>query len=237
MALGTSNISTTSVSTELGLAPPERQVSELCKESTMQKFSFYAPGFLSVDASKNTVWTAPTDKYKEGDFRKYNHTAATPSGPNDFTVNWGPGGTIANFTMVSFCQNINVWEYAVPGDYITHKYYLSSANRDSETSSIANDSSALLFNTITPLSGHTRTTNKQADNLQIHFSSFPTSGLSTPNDTVYAESYISDLSGNRKINLGDVRSDGYTTITAHEYQTPYVDAIVNIIPVPKFLSC
>jgi len=50
-----------------------------------------------------------------------------------------------------------------------------------------------------------------------------TTGLSTPDDFVYMDTFFSNVSGTRLLNLGSV-SGGYTTITTHELQTPWVDS-------------
>jgi hypothetical protein len=59
-----------------------------------------------------------------------------------------------------------------------------------------------------------------------------TAGLSTPNDIIYLDTYFSDISGNRLVNLGSV-SGGYTDITTHERQDPEIYTTGNISSPPS----
>lgn len=221
MPLGTTNITVSDVKTELGNS--SNDVSVLCSDTNISKWSFYAPGNLSVDSNKNAVWTAGANKL--GDFRSYNHSVSEPSGGINQSVPWGPSTTPIDIIYVSFPQQMNIKEFAVYGDYITSKFYTSTADRDSETNAISGTTQIdpIVYNTITPLAGHTRDTTQQAQNPQQHTVTINPSGFSNT-DYVYGETYISDISGNRKINMGSIRSDGYFTFTFNKRQAPTLGA-------------
>jgi len=59
-----------------------------------------------------------------------------------------------------------------------------------------------------------------------------TAGLSTPNDIIYMDTFFSNISGTRLVNLGSV-SGGYTDITTHERQDPEIYATGNISSPPS----
>jgi hypothetical protein len=231
MSLGNSNISLSAIKTETGLSG--NKGSELVGAAGLNKYSFYAPGSLSVDGNKDVVITPPSANLKAGDFRSYNNASLTPSAQANYTQNWGPGGSTVNFTQSWFPQAKNIKEFADPGDYVTAKYYLSADDRTNEAGVIHSQIFAITFNGITPLAGHTRQTTYRANSTQtFNVTGFPTGGLSTPDCLVYCETYISDISGNRKINLG-ARANNYTTITFHQSQEPYVHGVGNIPSPPS----
>ena len=97
MALGSTNISTGAVNTELGSPyTTPRLIKNLCTYTSMNPFSFGTPGYWDIGATgdkfifwqlpRGTGYTDPrgtyngTDKesYHLGDFRYYNHSAITP---------------------------------------------------------------------------------------------------------------------------------------------------------------
>ena len=230
MSLPTTNVTISAIKTETGLT--SNNVSGLVGASGLNKFSFYAPGSLSVDVNKNTVLTPPSSGYKQGDFRQYNHTTA----PSVFSIDhdWGPGGTTFDVVHPWTPNQMNIWEYAIPGDYVTIKYYLSDSDRLAEINLLKTSDEALTFGTITPLTGHTRSTTKRIVSTQLpEVLGVPTGTLTKPNDIIYAEHYISDLANNRKINIGATRSSGFSTVLTHERSLPFISRIDNIIPVPS----
>jgi hypothetical protein len=209
----------------LGSSGTNNQLSVVCKTAGQNAFSLYGTGTLGVDGSKNPVWTAPSSNYRLGDFRGYNHTASTPSASNNFTHNWGPGGASTDISIATLPQNFNLFYCDSGATRIYYKAYLSTSNRTSEVSPWDTQLSTVLTSSITPPSGHTRaarTTKPQHPHVQT-FNSFVTTGLSTPNDYIYLDTFFATVGGSRAVNLGTL-SGGYTTITMHEQQQPYITA-------------
>ena len=233
MALAANNITTRGVNIELGspLGVNDLTVKALCEYASQNPLSFYGPWGLSVNANKDPIISYGTNNHKLGDFRSYNHSAASTAA-NDFTQNWGPGGTEFDLTIVTLAGEINLDAIDSNAVYITYAAYLSSANRIAETSRHDRDINSVLFtDPYTPLTGHTRNQTKRIHALHIDtFVGMSNAGLSTPNDIIYLDTYFSDASGNRLVNLGTV-SGGYTDITTHERQDPEIFAS-GIIPSP-----
>lgn len=236
MSLPAININTTNVGAEIGSS--SHIVSVLVKNPSLNKWSFYAPGFLSVDANKNVVLTPPTTAYKLGDFRYYDHDANHPIPYNQGTGthNWTTGSNPISFNEVWVPYQFNVKEVSGYDNYFTVKYYDTSANRAAETSVRHTQTFSISYNGITPLSGHTRDTSSQIDSAQPYIiTGFNTAGLGS---TCYSETYISDDAGNRAVNLGN-RADGYSTIsfTSVVNATPYITwASQDITPRPSGYS-
>jgi len=227
MALGNNNITTSLVNTELS-SPYTNDilVKNLCAHANAGNIaSFLGPGTLAVDASKNVYWVAPVSDYKLGDFRGYNASATAPSASNNFTQNWGPGGSSVNMSLTSLPQSMNLFFIDSGATRIYYKAYLLSGTpgRAAETSLYDSQLSTVLTSAVTPLAGHTRTqtTKPQHPHIQV-FSNFDTSGLDTPNDYVYMDTFFADTGGNRVVNFGNAIANGYTTITMHEYQNPQI---------------
>lgn len=228
MTLAANNITPRLANAEMGnpfgVTPNNLAVHDVCRYASQNKYSFYGPGVLTVDTSKNLVLTPPSNNDKLGDFRSYNHSAVTPGGANDFTWNWGPGGINTSPGIVSLPIEMNALFANANALYITYKAYLSIANRAAETSLYDSYTELATYNTITALIGHTRTQTKRIASTNIgQFVNLSTTGLTTPNDFIYLDTYLSDASGNRLVNLGAV-ADGYTTITMHEQQAPQINA-------------
>lgn len=215
MALGTTNISTTAVGTEIGVI--SNVITDLVGAVSLNPYSFYGPGFLSVDVNKDVVITPPVDNFKLGDFRSYDHTSETPHAQADCTLNWGPGGVEFNSVISWFPNGMNIKEFAVSGDYVTFSFYSTVEDRVAGTNVVHSFTTTILFNDITPLVGHTRTTNKRANSTQTPM----VTGIPTTYATLYCDTFISDISGTRLINLG-TKTNGYTTITLVENELPYV---------------
>lgn len=237
MALAANNITVRLVNTELGspfgATPNDITVKDICAYASQNPFSFYGPWTLGVDSNKTPIINYGSNNYKLGDFRSYNHSAATPAAANNFTQNWGPGGTTFDLTIVSFPYELNVLGANANAQYITYNAYLSSANRAAETSRHDRDINSALFSTITALAGHIRSQTQRIQSTHIDtFVGMATAGLSTPNDTIYLDTYFSDASGNRLVNLGSV-SGGYTEITTHEKEDPEINVSGNISSPPS----
>ena len=101
---------------------------------------------------------------------------------------------------------------------------MSSANRAAETSRVHQDINSILFNSITPLTGHIRTQSQKIHSTHVDTcAGFQTAYLNTPDDIVYLDTFFGNISGSRLVNLGSV-SAGYTEITTHERQDPEIYA-------------
>jgi len=231
MALPQTDITTAAVGTYIGLA--SGNVSTLCAKTGLNKYSFYAPGQLSVDANKDVVLTPPSGGYKLGDFRLYDKLALTPSAQANYQQNWGPALTNYTFAVSWFPQNMNIKDFSISGDYVTMNFYSTATDRTNEANRRFQQINSISYSAITPLVGHSRTTSYNAGSTQapVYINNFPVSGLTTPDQILYLETFISDIAGNRKINLG-VRANNYTTVTMHQSQTPYMVRSGNITPVP-----
>lgn len=227
MALGATNITTGAVRNEIGSI--SNSISVLVGVSGLNKFSFYAPGELSVDANKDIVLTPPITNFKLGDFRLYNHTAdptAPPSG--SVLLNWGPTGSTMALALMWYPNTLNIKEIAGYDDYVTMNVYFTDADRTAETNRKHQQVFAITYYGITPLIGHTRQITYQCDPHQIcSITGLPILGLTTPNANLYIETFISNLSGDRKVNLGNIRTDGYTNQPVHQLQNPYISGTSN----------
>jgi hypothetical protein len=231
MALGNNDITGQKVYTEQGRGtmPADTLGSSLEAYASNNPFSFYGAGNLGVDASKNTVLSARTANILLADWRQYNHTVSIPDGGSGATHKWGPGGTTTSFNMQCTPQQMNVWEYATPGEWVTVKLYFSSANRVSESSPMHTQTFALGYSTITPLSGHTRNTTKKVTSPQVlALTGVSTTSLTTP-DILYADIYLSHSDGTRRVNLGTSVSAGYSTVNIDEYVQPVMKATKSIL--------
>ena len=234
MALTANNITTRGVNIELGspFGVNDLTVKALCEYASQNPLSFYGPWPLSVNANKDPIISYGTNNHKLGDFRSYNHAAAS-TGANNFTQNWGPAGTSFDLTIATLAGELNVLNCDSSAQYITYNAYLSSANRAAETSRHDQDINSILFNTITALTGHIRTQTQKIHSVHIDtFVCMATAGLSTPNDIIYMDTFFSNISGTRLVNLGSV-SGGYTDITTHERQDPEIYATGNISSPPS----
>jgi hypothetical protein len=232
MALGNSDITTIAVNTEL-LNPyspaQDMLLSVLSAHANAGNIaSFLGPGTLAVDASKNVYWIAPTNNYKLGDFRGYNRTATAPSASPNFTQYWGPGGSGVDISIATLPQQMNLFFIDSGAIRIYYKGYLTTANRTAETSPWDTQLSTVLTSSVTPLTGHTRTQTSKPQHPHVQtFSSFVTTGLTTPTDYIYLDTFFASTGGARLVNLGNAIANGYTTITMIENQQPYAYASGN----------
>ena len=229
--LSTTDLTISAIKTALGSSG--NSLSVLNKDSGINKWSFYRPGSISANATTKLVeLTADTTPYKMGDFRRYNHTALTPHAAADYTQNWGPGGSTMSVTLATYIERLNVKEL-VPSTtmYFTVDYYLSSANRAAKTSRQRRQTFLLNLSTETPPAGHTNNqTQAPSSSFQLLTDTgVPTSILTKPNDVLYCDTYISDLSSTELIRF----DDSYTDISTHEVANPITSkAWGNWTPVP-----
>jgi hypothetical protein len=117
-----------------------------------------------------------------------------------------PTTTTANIEW--YPEDLNIKSFLVSGDYVTFKFYQSSANRIAETGAVHTFTAPITYSTITPLAGHTRTTTQKPSATQT----VTVTGIPITYATLYMDTYISNASGTRLINLG-TKANGYTTIT------------------------
>lgn len=218
MALGSTGINTTVVGNYIGSA--SHLWSVLCGFAGLNKYSFYAPGQLSVDANKDIVLTPPTSNFKLGDYRLYDKLAETPMPHTSGNiVNW-IAATIS-FTEAWHPFTLNIKAIAGHDNYVTVKFYNSAADRLNEANPRHTQTFPITYNSITPLVGHTRQSSYQCDMHQ----NYTITGLSTvllANDaTLFRDTYISDSTGGRVVNLG-TKANGYSETSFHKYQVPYI---------------
>lgn len=241
MALGNSNISVNAVCAELGIpGSTQRTWTDLTGHANVSIWSFYAPGTLDVDASKNPTLTAPPNNMKIGDFRSYNQSSNAPSLSPPSQLNYGPGSGNISVVIGFLVEELNIWEFATPADYSSYKLYKNTTDRGNETNACQHtggDSisiTALTWSTTTPPTGHSRTSTKLPGSTQPSDSKLfnsTTNGFSQPNQTLYGDGFFgAAITGARLINIGTSVSDGYFSFVAHENQTPYVTAVGNVTP-------
>jgi hypothetical protein len=231
MAHALNNVSHSSVITELGASwtggSNDVDNSALVRHASITQWSFYRPGALSVHGTTKLVTrVAGTSDDKLGDFRGYNHTANTPTTPSDFDRNWGPGGTTISLTFVTYVEEWNLRETtsgSVP--YISVRYYLSGTNRTNKVSAVRTYTVLASETSNTPPTGHTNNqTQRPASASQIVTdANFPTSLITKPDDVLYVDIYISDISGNEVARFGAAQTDGHVDVNTHEYSNPFVD--------------
>jgi len=232
MALGKTNITTADVKNEIGST--SNAVAELVGDDNLNPCSFYAPGILDVDINCDVTLTPPTTNFKLGDFRLYNHSAIPPSISPLFTgVSWGPPMSDFNFIVPIFPQWMNIKEFAdVKASEFTPnwtvKFYPTDTDRTDERNVIKTVTQEIDFNTVPAeyqVANHTRTSTLMADTgpVLISITGFPTAVLDTGagGTVIYIEVFISDASGNRRINFG-VRENGYSNVQFTYNKMPYV---------------
>jgi hypothetical protein len=223
MALGPKNITTNSVAGEIGIS--SNTVSVLVGTSGLNKYSYYAPGSLVVDNNADIVLIPPDKSFKLGDFRNYDHNAPPPAVQTDFTLNWGPDLQPFNFNLAYKLEGLNIYAFEFPADFVTVKIYLSAADRESETNHIHSQIFTIQFAADIPLAKHTRQSALRP--VSSGWQAVSVTGfdpLFLPGNTIAAccEMFLSDVSGNRKINFGS-RVNNYTTITFQKVQQPQIN--------------
>jgi hypothetical protein len=233
MSLGNSNISLSAIKTETGLS--SNKGSELVGASGLNKYSFYAPGSLSVDSNKDIVLTPPAPNMKAGDFRSYNNSAVKPSTLTPgLNLTWGPGGAYCSFVMNYKLEGLNLYAFAYRGDYITMDFYASTADRSAGSNLKHRQSFVIPIVSDTPLIRHTRQSAYKPSTtgwIQCNITGFDTTWLSSITD-IYVDTYISDSSHNRKINFGEAITDGYSSLVLQENVYPRISTQNTNNPVP-----
>lgn len=117
-----------------------------------------------------------------------------------------PGTVNSNISW--YPESLNIKHFQSTGDYVTFKFYTSTGDRTSESNAVHTFTAPIVYSTITPLSGHTRNTTLRANSPQTVM----VTNIPTTVSPLYMDTYISNVSGTRLINLG-TKVNGYTTIT------------------------
>ncbi len=235
MALAAGNITPRKANTEMGspfgATPNNLAVHDVCRRSGQNAFSFYGP-WPMTKSSYLPVISYGTSNDKLGDFRLYNHSAATPKAATNFTRKWS--GNYVEIVMVSFPYEYNVLEADANAQYITYRFYTTTSARTAGTgylisyTDVWNSSAAPLYGL-----GHTR--NQSIKIASTHISpphTINTIGFSTPTDYLYVDTYFSDISGNRLLHMGSL-TNGYTTITLTEVTGPILDGGATVSSPPS----
>ena len=184
------DISFNAMNTLLGTSYTSRR--DLCNDSGIDKWSFYRSRPIGLDGSKNVILpTAPTTNRKLGDFRRYNHVSLVPKAANNYTQNWGPGGTTMTVSLMTFIERLNVKEL-IPSTtmYFTIKFYLSSADRSSETNVKRTYTILLDLATETPPVDHTNNQTQapsSSTQLVVDTAVPPDNGLESSNHICYLD--------------------------------------------------
>lgn len=220
MALGLTNITASQIATELGITiGVDRDVSDLTRYSSTNKWSFRRCGAIGANASTKLIEYTPfTEDDKGGDFREFNQTSTAPVTEDDFAHKWGPSGSTTTIQITITPNQLNLKE--LNGNYYTFKFYSTSSNRTNKTSPIKTDIVAVSFTTVSAPSGHTNNQTQKPTSPQI----VNVTGVSTAYSVLYLDSYVSDISGNEIARF----DDSYTDITLSEYQQPIMKATGSI---------
>jgi hypothetical protein len=254
MAFGDTDISLLAVRNEIGSV--SYTVAGVVGDDGLNLYSRYAPGTLSVsgtDPNTNIILTPPTTDFRLGDFRRYDHEAVAPEWWDIGDQYWGPGGSTKTITQPIAMNTLNLEEVSGSNNVIfdsggTHYYrarfdvYGSEANRTNQTSLLKSwypghtndlDEVAMFDYSASKLAGHTRDTDwvmntGESGNL-FELTDVP---VSSPSCDRYFDAYWCDVSGNRKINFGEARSNGYVTVHFIENVDPYINCQNNNIPTP-----
>lgn len=211
----------------------------LCRHPHVNPLSYYGPGRPGVDTDKNIIFV-PSDVNNPGDFRLYDHNARKPAVwlPPDW-LGWY--GDLVSFGLPYKLETINLYAFADRGDYIQFNFYHTESNRNLETGLMwGGDTCRFQIPVITdtPLIDHSRQSSHKPSStgwIVCQFLNKFTSWLSpTVDDYVYVEAFICDLAGNRKINFGTTRADGYQTLTFHKQSNPLLFGQNTNIPHPPY---
>jgi hypothetical protein len=201
---GDNDISLNAMKTLVGATNPN--LVEVCQSSNINRWSFYRPRRIRANATTRLVELVDVAPYRLGDFRRYDDNASEPTPYNSIesTLNWGPGGGTADFVAFVNLQAMNVKEIAYYDsqsyDYIQVDLYSSAANRTAGTPKVHTQKFAIDYSSPTILTDHT------VDKYGI--TEFPNSpqlitltNVPTTYSHVYADTYITNSAGTRKISL------------------------------------
>ena len=217
--------------------------STLCRVAGQNPFSFWGQDNLNVNATTKVVEMNTGAPDKLGDFRGYNHDAAIPTPPTNFTHSFGPGGINTDITMVFTVPELNILNANANADHIRYNAYTTSARRSAAATNPGlnrfdtdeEDWVTGLSNTETRPTDHTRTqTTKIQPTCIGTFQNFDVSGHS--GDTVYYfDLYFADGgSDTRLVSLADTVANGYFEVTIHERQIPWADSVGTCVTNPSY---
>jgi hypothetical protein len=239
MALGDNNISITAVKGETLSAL--NTIGGLVGLAGLNKYSRYAPGVLDVVVgSKDITLTPPVNNFKLGDFRRYNHTATTPTVTQGLSAVWYTGAPLVDISCTWAPQELNLAYFpqngidtgTTPAHYhVTIKAYATVSDRLAEINCLKSGTFGINMVAHTPLIGHTRqvswvmNTGTSGNLDRATGQACKLVGVSVPSgdSNRYLEVFFSTSTGDRLINFG-TRASNFTTCTCHEYVSPYVKA-------------
>ena len=219
---GDDNISLNAMKTLVG-ASSAALTAEVCQSDNINRWSYYRARRIKAHATTKLVELVNVAPYRLGDFRRYDDNASEPDPYNSIesALNWGPGGGTADFAAFVNLQAMNVKEIAyydsASYDYIQVDLYSSAANRTAGTPKVHTQKFAISYSSPTILVNHT------VDKYGI--TEFPNSpqlitltSVPTTYGHVYADTYITNSAGTRKISF----DDGYSDFDLHELSNPLV---------------
>ncbi|KKN23841.1 hypothetical protein LCGC14_0900980 [marine sediment metagenome] len=206
---------------------------DACNAASINKFSWYRTRPIVLDVNKLcSLPTAPTTNRKLGDFRRYNHTALTPS------LFWNPamlmnytGTGTFQFIIPCLPERMNLYELSNTDPmYWRTVYYTSSADRTNETNVYGSYTDTTnILSTEDGKGGFDQPPGHTNDELKSPTSSiqlftdpaFDPLALNRPSDIVYMDTFIVNNGDNRLIRVGTAVSDSYLDITFTQVTAPY----------------
>ena len=216
--LGDENISVSLVKSELGLTTTSAHA--LCSDDSINKWSFYRPRPIHIVS--NAIAFDTPDFYKLGDFRRYDHAAIEPTCSPSFEINYLPSATNVTVEIDVDLKRFNILE-AIPSvtPYLCAKFYSSTSDRTGRTNAQHTTIVLVDLKEEIPPAGHSNNQEEAPDSPQlIEDATVPVSAISAvPNGYLYAETYISDVSGSLIMELPD---GGYTDIECNRLVLPRV---------------
>ena len=228
---GDNNISLNAVKAEIGESTFSLIL--LCQSANWNKWAFFRGRRIKANTTTKAVELVSVGPYRLGDARRYDHTANEPTPFNNIgtTKNWGPGGGTTDVVALVNLETMNVKEIAyydsASYDYIQIDLYSTSGDRTAGTNKRHTQKFAISYSTISPpLPDHT---------IDIYgITQIPNSpqlvtltNVPTAYSHYYADTYIANSVGTRKINF----DDGYSDWNMHEFQSPIIKSTaLQVVP-------
>jgi hypothetical protein len=240
---GSTNISQNAMVTLVG-ASTGTGLKALCQHANVNISSWYRSKPVTVNSSTKLLeaGTPRTSNYKLGDFRRYNHIAATSSvvynsTPDNF-LSYGPGTGSVSLTLAMYLERVNIMEATGTGFvYLRMEYYASSANRAARTNLLGsyhrNSTSPTDENILTPEAGkggltqppgHTNNESKSpiSSFVLLQDSAFDPTLIGDGN-TLYVDAFLTTVSSTDPLmRLGTAVSHSYKDILLEEKQYPII---------------
>jgi hypothetical protein len=188
------------------------EVYDVCENNNQNKWSFYRGKRIRANASTRLVELVGVSPRRLGDFRGYDENALepTPFNSGGSTINWGPSGGTTDVVAFVNLQALNVKEIAYYDsqsyDYVQIDLYSSAANRTAGTPIVSRQKFAISYSTISP---HVDCSiDKYGITQQVNSPQLITlTGIPTTYSHLYADTYITNSAGTRKITLDTPYSD------------------------------